>query len=109
MNKKTLASEARHRITIQGTTLTPDGEGGFTEGWSDLSTVWAKITAVQARQQYQFNSVGVEATHRIEVRGSVVVSELNRIKFGTRYFEVKTIEDIEERGIVKVITCREVR
>lgn len=101
--------EYRHRISIQGNALVADGEGGFTEGWADLSTVWAKITAVQARQQYQFNSVGVEATHRFEVRGSVVVNEKNQIKFGTRTFEIKTIEDIQERGIVKVITCREVR
>ena len=101
--------ELRQRITIQEKGLVPDGEGGFVEDWTDKKTVWAKATVVQARQQYEFNSIGVEATHRFEVRGNVKVTEDQRIRFKNRFFEIKTIEDIEERGIRKVITCRELR
>ena len=101
--------ELRHRITIQEKTVVPDGEGGFVDEWIDKKKVWAKVTVVQARQQYEFNSVGVEATHRVEVRGNVKVDEKQRIKFKDRILEIKTIEDIEERGIRKVITCREMR
>jgi SPP1 family predicted phage head-tail adaptor len=101
--------EYRHRITIQEKGMTPDGEGGWEEGWNDLQTVWAKIEPIQARQQYQFNSVGVDASHRIKVRGGVAVKEEHQILFGTRTFEIKTIENIEERGIELVITCREMR
>lgn len=101
--------ELRQRITIQEKGLVPDGEGGFIEDWADKKTVWAKVIVVQARQQYEFNSVGVEATHRFEVRGNVKVTEDQRIRFKNRFFEIKTIEDIEERGIRKVITCRELR
>lgn len=101
--------DLRHKIFIQGKQQTPDGEGGFIEDWTDLRQAWAKVEVIQARQQYQFQSVNVEATHRITVRGEVEVSEDNRIRFKNRFFEIKTIEDIEERGIKKVITCREVR
>lgn len=59
----------RSRITIQGVGLVPDGEGGFIEGLTDLGQVWAKVTSIRAEQQYEFNSVGVEATHKVEVRG----------------------------------------
>ena len=101
--------ELRQRITFQERGLVPDGEGGFVEDWKDVKTVWAKVDVVQARQQYEFNSVGVEATHRFEVRGNVKVTEDQRIRFKNRFFEIKTVEDIEERGIRKVITCRELR
>jgi head-tail adaptor len=59
----------RHRITIQGKVLTPDGEGGFTEVLTDLATMWAKVTSIKAEQRFEFNSIGVEATHRVEIRG----------------------------------------
>jgi len=101
--------DLRHKIFIQGKTPIPDGEGGFIEDWGDLRQAWAKVEAIQARQRYQFQSVNVEATHRITVRGEVVISEDNRIRFKNRAFEVKTVEDIDERGIKKVITCREMR
>jgi head-tail adaptor len=60
----------KDRIIIQGIGLIPDGEGGFTEGLTDLGEVWAKVSSIKAELQYQFNSSGVEATHKVEVRGS---------------------------------------
>jgi head-tail adaptor len=58
----------RDRIIIQGKVLIPDGEGGFTEVLTELATIWAKVTSIKAEQRFEFNSIGVEATHRIEVR-----------------------------------------
>jgi len=51
----------------------------------------------------------VEATHIIKVRGELAIAEKYRILFGTRVFEVLTVEDIQERGIVKWATCKEDR
>lgn len=59
----------RNRVTIQSKSLVSDGEGGFVEDWTDAGKMWAKVTSVKAEQQYEFNSIGVEATHRVEVRG----------------------------------------
>ncbi len=107
---KLSTGDLRHKIYIQGKQPVPDGEGGFIEGWVDLRPAWAKVEAIQARQQYQFQSVSVEATHRITIHGEIEISEKNRIRYKKdRFFEIKTIEDIEERGIKKVITCREMR
>lgn len=64
----------RDRITIQEKKSTSDNEGGFTDEWVNVSDIgdngslWAKVTSIKAEQQFEFNSVGVEATHRIEIR-----------------------------------------
>lgn len=109
-SKKSLASRQHHYITIQTRTRTADGEGGHTETWADGDTIPAAVYAIQARQQFEYDTINVHATHRIEVRGRVEVSETtNRIKFGTRFFEILTVENIQERDIVKVITCNEIR
>jgi SPP1 family predicted phage head-tail adaptor len=107
--KKTNASEFRHYITIQQVGNTTDGDGGFTDNWSDLSSVWAAIYPIRAQQLFQYKSINVDATHIIKVRGETTILEENRIMWGSRIFEILTIENIQERGIEKVITCKEQR
>lgn len=111
--KKTDATEMRHYITIQTKANVADGEGGFTETWTDGDTIAAAIYPVRAQQQFDFRSVNVDASHFIKVRGEAEMLESNRIKFESigvaRYFEILTIEDIQERGIVKWLTCKEMR
>ena len=108
--KKTLATELRHFIYIQTLTRTTDGEGGFTQSWTTGDMVPAAVSPIQARQQFENKSVGVDATHLIRIRGQVSLDEkTNRFLFGERTIEILTIEDIQERGIVKVVTCKELR
>jgi SPP1 family predicted phage head-tail adaptor len=97
--KKTLSTEARHRVTIQVSTNTRNTEGGDVETWADSATVWASVSPITAMQQMKFKSVNVDATHLIKFRGYVSVVETNRIVFGARIFEVLTVEDLQERGI----------
>jgi SPP1 family predicted phage head-tail adaptor len=111
--KKSNATEMRHYIVIQSNTSTTDEEGGFTENWSDGETVAAAIYPISAQQQFNFKSVNVDATHYIKIRGEITIAEADRIKFEneglTRYFEILTIENIQERDIEKFITCKETR
>jgi SPP1 family predicted phage head-tail adaptor len=108
--RKTDASEMRHYVVIQDFGSTTDGEGSFDKSWVDGTTVAAAIFPIRAAQVFQYKSVNVDATHIIKIRGEISVYEkLNRIKFGTRTFEILTIEDIQERGVVKIITCKELR
>ena len=107
--KKTLASELVHRITIQTKVETADGEGGFSDVWVDSSTVWAAVLPIRATQRAQYASVSVEATHIVKVRGDVSVSETQRIKFNNRYLDILTVENIQEKGVLKVVTCNEKR
>jgi SPP1 family predicted phage head-tail adaptor len=110
--KKTLATEARHRIILQSRQSTTDGEGGYDGEWADVVTIWAAIAPLQARQQYMYKSINVDATHLIKVRGLSIASEtaeFYRVKFGTRIFEILTVENIQERNFEKVLTCKERR
>jgi SPP1 family predicted phage head-tail adaptor len=108
--QRSIASVLCHRVDIQSETRTADGEGGYTGSWSTtLANVPAAIDPIQARQQFQNKSVNVDATHWIKVRGDVEVSEINRISWGSRVFEILTIENINENGVLKFITTKEKR
>ena len=110
---KRLSSTLRHRVAIQERTNTTDGEGGFTEAWADVTgyeAVPAGIWPIFATQRTQYNSVNIEATHYVILRGEIdVVESATRIKYGTRVFDVLFIEDYQERGVRKQCTCKERR
>lgn len=107
--KKTLASQLRHRVSIQSRTDVSDGEGGQEVSWSTDSTVYAAIYPTSASQVWEYRTVNVEATHVVKLRGYVTISEENRILFGSRVFEVLTVENYQERDFTQVVTCKEKR
>jgi SPP1 family predicted phage head-tail adaptor len=107
--KKTLATELRYQVWVQSKVISPDGEGGQIETWKNVRQFFAAIDPIQARQQFAYKSISVEATHLIKVRGGSAILETDRIEWSGRTFEILTIENIQERSIVKVITCKERR
>jgi head-tail adaptor len=109
-NKKSLATVLRHRVIIESNSGTTDGEGGFVDTWTTtIADVPASVDPIQAKQIFQYRSVNVDATHWIKMRGYISITESDRIRWGTRIFEILVIEDIQEMGILHFITCKEVR
>ena len=108
-SKKSTASQLKHVITIKERVKEPDGEAGFNTTWKSVKQVFAAIYPIKAVQQTDMKSVGVDATHHIKVRGHTVISENNRIFFGTREFEILFIENLQETNFLKLITCKERR
>lgn len=108
--RKTLATQCCCYVYVQTLTRSSDGEGGFTQSWETGRMLPAAISPIQARQQFENKSVGVDATHLIKIRGLESIDEKNdQFLFGSRTFEILAVENIQERGIVKIITCKEVR
>lgn len=114
IGKKGMATEARHYGYIQAATPTDDGRGGEALVWAatHVAPHALSVSPISARQIAEYASINVEATHIIKIRAEITITELNRIQVTTlsnRIFEVLTVEDIQERGILKFITCKERR
>jgi head-tail adaptor len=109
--KKTLATTSRHQAFIQARTQVADGEGGYSDGWANTTAtaIWMDIAPIQARQRTDYKTICVDATHLIKIDGLIEISEKNRILFGTRIFEVLTVENLQEANFLKVVTCLERR
>lgn len=107
LSKKELATQLRHRVTIQNYTPTSDGEGGKIDAWTDVRTVWAGVNPIRAAERNDYDSLNEEVTHAVRFRGNIDINSTQRIKHGSRYLEVKTVENIQERDVLKVVTCRE--
>ena len=97
------------RITIQQNVETDNGRGGFTESWEDVGTYWAEIKPLFAKQIFEYRSLNVHATHQIKVRANVIIDEDDQIIYGSRTFEVLTVENESESEVVKWVICKETR
>ncbi|MBN1604619.1 MAG: phage head closure protein [Chitinispirillaceae bacterium] len=108
-SKKTNATRRKHLVYIQTKTSASDGRGGFTETWNEIGPVWASVDPIRAVKLQEYRSANVNATHLINISAKASITEHNRIRFGTRYFEIQTIENLQERDIDLVITATETR
>jgi hypothetical protein len=114
--KKSLASRCRHYLDFQSKAEVSDGEGGFTEVWSNIagaSQIPAEVLPLSADRRAELRSWNVIATHEINVRSYIPVAEVGRAVFstpaGTRYFYIHTVEDLQTRSIEQIMIAEERR
>ena len=95
------------RITVQTATRTADGLGGFTEVWANTFKAWAAIWPVSAVEQVRNQSISTEISHRIRMRYRSGVTTAQRIKFGSRYFNIAAVINPNEKDEMLDIIAKE--
>lgn len=93
---KGIVGQMRERITIEDVAETTDGQGGYTEAWSTLATVWAKLEAVSASQMLFSMQLQHRVTHKITIRKRTDLTTKMRIAFEGRIFQIKSWHDKKE-------------
>ncbi|WP_435007991.1 phage head closure protein [Tundrisphaera lichenicola] len=101
------AASLRHKVVIQSVSQVTDGQGGFTETWADGATVWCSITPIKAYERVQAMQMQTPVSHKIVMRYRSDVTTANRLRFGSRVFEVKEAINVEERGRILQIKALE--
>jgi len=102
--------ELRHRIDFQSLQKTADGQGGFTSAWVTYQSCWAKIKNASAVERVYGQKLEDNYTHEIIIRNTLdhaIQKASDRILFGTRIFQIDTIQFIDERKWWIKITAME--
>ena len=97
----------RHRIEIQNYTTTKDGIGHPVKTWATRDTVWAWIRPMSGREIMNAQQPVGEITHKVTIRYHATIVVTDRIKFGTRYFDINFIGNYDERNEFMEIMCKE--
>jgi SPP1 family predicted phage head-tail adaptor len=93
-------AELRHRIEFQRLQKTSDGQGGYEASYTVLQSCWAKIKATSAQERVYAQKLEDIYSHEIIIRNTLdhtpqIASD--KIFFNNRYFQIKSIEHIDER------------
>lgn len=104
------AGHLRHRITFERQQqFGRDALGQVVVEWQPLATVWAAIEPANGRELWHAEQVRAETTHLVQARGRPDwrPTTADRITFAGRMFELVSVIDVQERGIVWRIQAKE--
>ena len=86
----------KDRIKLQAITQTTDGQGGYTDAWTDVATVWASIEQKSQQEAYYAMQMESPATHRFTMRFLIGITTKHRVAFGTRTFNITRVNNVQE-------------
>ena len=92
-----MTGELRDRVTIQRATAAADGQGGRTDTWSTLATVWARVAPMGMREQLQAEAMGSHLAYRVTVRYRADVTPHMRLSW--RPYRATTARTLEIHGV----------
>lgn len=100
------AGAFNRRITLQQRSVTQDTAGEPAHTWTDVTTVWANVLPLNARELMAAEAVQSSVTHQITIRyqaqfadpGAVAKMRASMTKDGvTRYFNIHGSRDDGEK------------
>ena len=104
------AGELKHTVNVQALSQTRGAMGSSVETWASGTEVWAKIEPLSNREMFAAQQVKNVATHRITIRyfaGLTTSQRLRHVVQTTRFFNIISIRDIEERHEFMELLCQE--
>ena len=97
----------RHRISLESVGRTSDDAGGFSSGWDEAAEIWAHVKPASARENFRDMQLAEEKTYEVTIRYRDNASASQRIKFGTRIFNIRQVRNRDERSRYLDILCEE--
>lgn len=97
----------KSRVAIQAASRTSDGQGGFEEGWTEGASIWAQITPLSGFERMRAMQLAAPVTHRILIRYRVGLTTKDRIRYGSRTFDIKEVIDVDNRHAWMQLLCVE--
>lgn len=105
--KADLVSKMRQRVTIQAVSGASDGQGGISETWADVATVWASIEPMSDYERFQAQQLQTNTTHKVMIRYYSGLTTKHRLLFGSRVFNIKGILNLNEENAFMQLKCVE--
>lgn len=101
------AGKLRHPVDLEVLSQVSDGVGGQTETYTLLARVWASIMHAGETEKLNAGMQQNVITHNIRIRRCAGLSVSDRVVFGTRIFEIVSINNVEERDYMQDLQCLE--
>lgn len=87
------------RLTLQTVTRTSDSQGGYTDTWATLATVWGQLKPVKGFERFQNQQNETPVTHDVLIRYRAGVTTANRFTYDARVFHIKEVINIDEANV----------
>lgn len=103
------AGKLRHVVELQRVAVALDSHGDEAKTWTTLATVRAQVWPLSGREFVAAQTAQAELTTRIDIRAraDLALTPKDRVKWGTRTFDIRHIVDVGARGREYQLLCTE--
>ncbi len=95
------------RIIVQVNTPASDSQGGYSDSWATLTTVWASIEPAKGYEKFQASQLETPISHKVTIRYRSGITTAHRILWGSRVLNIKEVINIDEANAFLRITAIE--
>lgn len=102
------AGTLRHRLTfLRPSEGQPDEYNVLQYDYEPDFDVWGEVNDLSGNEAVRAKQIAAEASVSVTVRARDGITQLHRIEFGEREFEIVNISDAEGRDRELTILCKE--
>jgi SPP1 family predicted phage head-tail adaptor len=94
-------------ITLQRRGTTQDTTGQVVETWTQLEQAWASIDPVSGREYFNASGERAEVTHKVSIWYGPTVAPRDRLVYGSRVFDIRSVINVGERNRDLLLMCTE--
>lgn len=85
--------ELTEQITLESKTTASDGQGGSTPTWTAYATdIWAKVEPMRGSERMASARPEGVSMYVVTIRAGPDVQEKHRMKWGTRYLNIRFVQ-----------------
>lgn len=101
------AGKLNRQITIQQRTQGKDAEGGIIDTWADYATAWARVNHLSGNERRATQQGGqmLEARTEFTIRYLPGLTNVMRVSFDGKYYNIRHVNDFEDGHAFMVLTC----
>ncbi len=99
--------QMRHKIEIKELQEVDDKMGGQGTEWVTVWTKRAKIVGVSGSERLRSMQLNATSTHKMTMRYFAGLTEKHQIVFDGRLFQIRYIDNVEEKNRFYIVTCEE--
>ena len=100
----------RQRLVVEAPNPSDDGHGGQTDPWQSplvVATVWGRVEPLRGVERQEAGRLEARHSHRIRIRHRDDVGTGQRIRLGSRLFNIRAVTDLDVRGQWLILHCEE--
>ena len=97
------AGKLRHRCSLQSEQRTPDGMGGYVDGWAEIRPVWCEITTPTGRVSNVAQQLTAVVSAEIRVRPSADFVAGRRLVDGSITYRIEAVLPSNERDMMQLL------
>lgn len=97
------------RLVLEASVGLDDGQGGVSESWTPVATLWGRIEPLRAAAREQAGAEQMPIVHRVTIRYRDDVHHAMRFVYRSRVFDIRTLRDPDETRRYLVCDCEEIQ